>query len=224
MARFLILLFALLIALSLAQAQPVTGLADRTAYRGNAYSFGIVLTQADSAKTITATMYLDRNQANSFLPIAKQPTVSRSGRTVTIAWSRTQTAELPDRSWMEIKAGNIARFNLFINCNKNAAVIAQPGSLTVISPATDLAGAVLLPGPSTSTYPLQNVIFSGYSISHNKANSLVTASFFRGDTGQIDPLWRIEIQDQNTVIVRGPPGEVFSGQLVLAFPTRVVDN
>jgi len=220
MARcLLILLTALLIAVCLAHAQPVTGLPDRTAYRGNQYSFNIVLSRADSALTSTALLYYDK--AGRVLPVTSQPTVSRSGRTVTLAWSRTQTTGLPERAWLEISAGDAVRFNLNLTCNKNAAIIAQPGSLTVISPISDLSGPVMLPGNTSRTYPLQNVLYSGYTITHNRSNRLVTGQFFRDDTGQVDPLWRVEILTDNSIIVRGPPGETFSGSLVVNFPTNI---
>lgn len=65
-----------------------------------------------------------------------------------------------------------------------------------------------------------NSIQSGYVITHNKNNPCVKGSFFRADTRQIDPLWRIRIDSDNTITVLGPATEFFSGQLDLDFSPK----
>lgn len=216
------LLFALLLYPLLLCGQGVTQLADRNVYRGNPYSFELVLTRADSGLISSAVLYTDKNGRT--LVAASQPVLSRNGRTLSISWSRSQTSTLPDRAFMEISSGDQIRFQAWVNTSKNAIATTAPGSLTVVSTVPDVsAGPIYLPGSTSKTYPLQNVLYSGYTITHNKGTKLVTATFFREDTGQADPLWRIDITTENAIIVRGPPDESFSGRLVLSF-TPIVSN
>lgn len=214
-ARLLLLVLALILGMCLAFSQGVTQLPDRPIFRGNPYTFSLVLASADSALVSTAVLYYDKN--GRIVETPNQPTVSRAGRTLILSWNVTST--LPERAWLEIRAGGVTRFVAWVVTNKNPTIIMPPGSLTVISPIAD-GGSGIVPGSTSRIYNLANTPNSGYVVTHNRANRLVKATFFREDTGLADPLWRLSGIQDNSVTLGGPPGETFTGKLELEFSTQ----
>lgn len=200
-------------------AQGVTQLPSQYIYRGNEFYLELNLTRPDSVLRSQALLYTgpDRNQ---LVEAVNQPLVTRAGRRLGISWSKSQTATLPEpRAWLVIRAGDAIRFQGWVYTSTNPQVTTPPGSYTVVSPIAELVGT----GTATKIYPLSNAI-TGTNVMHNKANRFVTGTFFREDTGQVDNLWRIEVVSDNSIRLTGPPGEFFSGRLVLSFPYQQPSN
>lgn len=206
MKKTLFLLVGLLFSLA-SLAQQVVQLPDLKPYRGNDYYTELILSRADSALRSSVLLYV--RQSGPLVETVNQPFISRSGRKLGISWSRVQTLTLPDpRAWIVIKAGDAIRYQGWVVPGN------KPGGTLPNEPTTPVATA---PSLSSKPYRVANVPNTGYFIQHDKANRLVTGTFFREDTGQIDQLWRIIILNDNAVQVTGPPNETFSGTIVLSF-------
>lgn len=207
----------LLVLISLAiHAQGVIPLPDRNLFRDVPYSFSIYLIKADSLRSASATLYT-RQKGLPVEPV-NQPQVVKSGRTVVIGWPNTSS--LPDRAWLEIKLDNVTRYTAWVNTSKNSPQTATPGSLTVSDPSQPVATPVV-PTVSAKAYRVASVSPSNYFITHDKGIHLVTANFFREDNGQLDSVWRIVVVNDNAVQVTGPPGELFTGTIVLTFISQL---
>lgn len=216
------LVFALLLGLFRAVGQGVTPLPDQTVYPGNPFVLNVVIARPDSAAVASAVLYYGEN--GRLVEQPSQPVVSRAGRLLSIAWSAAQTRQLPTtataRLYLVISAGPVARLSANVVVTRFPLTITKPGTYTVVSPVAELSET----GSTAKTYVLNNVAPSGYRITHNKGTRIVTAVFYRDDTGQIDPVWRIQIIDENTVETTGPPGESFPGRVVLFFPIQTISN
>lgn len=192
-------------------AQDVTPLPDRIIFRGNPYVFSLTLTKTDSARAVTAVLRV--KPYGPPVELVNQPVVTRSGRKAVISWENTLT--LPDpRGWLEIQIAGVTRFTAWVITTKS--VPTGPGGQVIVSP-DEPAAPVVAPSVLTKPYRVSNVPSTGYFIQHDKANRLVTATFFREDTGQVDPLWKISITNDNAIQVTGPLNETFSGTIVLSF-------
>lgn len=219
MKTYLIVFAGLLVSVA-GISQGVTALPDQLVFPGNPYVLNVVVSRADSTANSTATLFYGPNGRQVEQP--GQPTVSRAGRLLSIGWTANQTRTLPvgQQLYLSISAGPVARLGALVTVTKYPQKISQPGTFTVVSPVAELSET----GATAKTYVLNNVPPSGYRITHNKGTRIVTAVFYRDDTGQIDPLWRIQIVTENAVEIAGPPGEVFPGRVVLFFPIFTLSN
>ena len=213
--KFALINIVLLLVLTGASAQPITQLPDLRIFPGNAREYTIPLSRPDSAFTTTAE--LSRND----LPLVTnlQPIVIRSGRNATISWSPNQTRSLPPQSLLKVKVGNITRFTANVFTTTTADIITPNTSLTVVYPVSEgsgnSSGPSVLPGSTSKKYTLENCPADGNTIVHNGHTKILRATFFRADTGQPDGSWKVQIQTDNSVVVKGIAGETFSGDLWL---------
>jgi len=211
MKKTLLVLVGLLYSLaSIAQFQ----LPDRAIYRGNPYVFALTLNKADSAQLVTAILRV--RPYGPPVENVNQPVVTRSGRKAFFSWEDTRT--LPDpKGWLEIQVAGTTKYTAWVITTKTVPNVPTTGGVVVVPTPDDQPAPVAAPSVSSKPYRVANVPATGYYVQHFKASRLVTATFFREDTGQVDQLWQILIVNDNAVQVAGPKGETFSGTIVLSF-------
>lgn len=199
MQKYLLAWLALLFGL-VASAQTVQPF-DIPVFRGEIAEKTMLLNLADSARSVSATTYWDRNGRS--LPPDQQPILIRSARPGTALVVRLEkTLSLPAAGgYIEIRVGGVLRAS-------GKLIVSQVRS--PVSPPIDAPSGV---GEGTVKFWRLSGVVNGQEIRHGSGSRLVTGQFFREDTGQLDPLIRIEIIDENRIRLIVPPGEVASGQL-----------
>ncbi|QJD79561.1 hypothetical protein [Spirosoma rhododendri] len=197
--KHLILWAGLLLSLS-CSAQTIQPF-DMTVFRGQISEKTLLLLLADSSRSVSATAYWDR--FGRMLPADQQPILIRSARPGTSLVVRLQnTLNLPaSGGWIEIRVGGQIRAS-------GRLIVTQ-----VRSPTTASIDAPSGVGEGTVKFWRLSNAVSGQEIRHGSSSRLVSAQFFRDDTGQLDPLIRIEIIDENRIRLIAPPGETVNGQL-----------
>jgi hypothetical protein len=197
--RYLLLWAGLLLVMHVAgQAiQPF----DIPVFRGEPKEKTLLLQLADSARSVEAKTYWDKG--GRLLPAELQPILIRSARPgVALVVRLENTLNLPaSGGWIEIRVGGQLRA-------QGKLIVTQVRS--PVTPPIDAPSGV---GEGAVKFWRLSGATSGQEIRHGSGSRLVTAQFFRDDTGQIDPLVRIEIIDENRIRLIAPPGEVVSGQL-----------
>lgn len=197
--RYLLLWAGLLLAMRVAgQAiQPF----DIPVFRGEPKEKTLLLNLADSARSVSAQTFWDKG--GRLLPAELQPILIRSAKSGTALVVRLEnTLNLPPSGgWIEVRVGGQLRA-------AGRLIVTQ-----VRSPATPPIDAPSGVGEGTVKFWRLSGAVNGQEIRHGSNSRLVSAQFFRDDTGQIDPLIRIEIIDENRIRLIAPPGETVSGQL-----------
>lgn len=214
------LLLCLLLLPALIRAQPITELAPWRIYPGVIAEKILVIPVADTNKVITAVLYNDRN-TTAPLSAPVQPVVTKlKPREVLIRWA--VTTNLPQTSYLKIRFDGLIRFGSVVSVSTQNVNTTDPRSLTILYPVSISLPDSGVPAGEVGTFKQYQYLNAvpGQPIIHGQFTRFVTGAAFQDDTGALDPLWRVEIQTENTVILRGPPGETFTGTLILTFYKR----
>lgn len=197
------LLFLWLVSLPALAQTNQAGRVDFFFYPGNPYeSPDLPIPAKDTA--LTAQVVYTLSSLTGSQLVQPQPQIRRRGLFLTVSF--LQTLNLPRQGWYEVKLGGITRYSGYVS--------------TARAPAETLPRWLADEAYESRRVYRVTGVPAGHVIEHGKATRLVRATFYRSDTGQIDPLWRGRIETDNQVITYGPPAETFTGTIVLEFFTQ----
>lgn len=170
-------------------------------FRGNPATLPLLINASDTTRPLTAILLTA--PAGRLLATSVQPIVSGSGRNRTLMLTGSQTTNLPSRAWLEIRLSGEAY---------RAGYVTISNQTVNDSPIAINPGVVI--GNQSKVVAVANVA-TGHVFPHGLGTRFITGTVFWDDTGKADSVWRVEAFDDNTAILRGPPGETFTGNIAV---------